>query len=480
MRNGNPESSHWSERVKLDSDSSDDGDHDEETADARRVRMAKAYLEDLEDKVASNDGAGIVGRKAAARARRGLSDDGPIPTSADNVAAALADQVAKAAPDYIRQLSKGIAGLIGKGAPRDVRTIPDIVARRTHKLSPTSVTVSEDGRVAVSGGKDASVILTDLETGVRTKWLGHRNGDVKAGHTADVLSVAMSIDGSLVASGGRDKYVRLWDVRSPTPLVASMKGHRAAVTGVAFRRGGTTLYSSSEDRTVKVWSAAEGAFQETLFGHLSEVNGISALSRERCFSVSRDGTARLWKVIEESQLLFDGAHVGSVDAVTAVADDTFVSGGQDGTVVMWNAGRRKPVGAQPKAHGSGWISALAGAPYSDIVASGSCNGVVRLWRVNRAGRTRADAFGPVASFALKGWVNGLAWAGHGRVLVAAVAPEHRLGRWSKLDGVRGGLRVIPLLSDSWEDDLAAQEAAGENGVDESGNGSDDESSDGGI
>jgi len=58
------------------------------------------------------------------------------------------------------------------------------------------------------------------------------------------------------------------------------------------------LFSAGVDRTVKLWNASEGAYIDSLYGHLAPVCSLSALSKERVLSSSSDHTARLWKIPE--------------------------------------------------------------------------------------------------------------------------------------------------------------------------------------
>ena len=139
-----------------------------------------------------------------------------------------------------------------------------------------------------------------------------------------------------------------------------------------------------------------------------------------------------------------------------------------------------------------WISALAHCPGSDVISSGSGDGFLRLWRLvserelaggdgddedggdgggddgddddagadrRRARRLasitmsaaeagRAGAFRGIvalgAPIAVPGIVNGLAFSADGRLLVAAVGREHRLGGWFRSPEGRDGVLFIRM------------------------------------
>ena len=62
-------------------------------------------------------------------------------------------------------------------------------------------------------------------------------------------------------------------------------------------------------------------------------------------------------------------------------------------------------------------------------------------------RTRARtsaALAQVMSAPVRGFVNGLAIAPSGRYVAAAVAQEHRLGRWFRDASARNGVAIVPL------------------------------------
>jgi len=174
-----------------------------------------------------------------------------------------------------------------------------------------------------------------------------------------------------------------------------------------------------------------------------------------------------------------------------------------GALALWHAGRKKPLATARVAHGRGaalqdastargaggddgdeaaehnptevsrWIASVATLPGSDVVASGSCDGMVRLWearggeppaagaaaaaaraagggvaaRIGGGGggeRKLAPGLREMACFELPGFVNGLALARSGRFVVAATGQEHRLGRWERVRAARNAVYLVPL------------------------------------
>ena len=472
------------EDIASDFSSDDDEEHEEssasdedeaESADQKRLRLAKQYL-------------AAVGSGAAGEA----DDEDEVDAAIEN---RLTKDVLVAKNRYTKMITKGLfTGFTGAMTGDSTRR-----RLRGHSLSATCVALGKDDMHAFSGSKDCSVIQWDVETG---KKLSVMVADkAKKGRDGQVLCVAASSDGRLVASGGRDKLVRLWDARS-NELLGSFSGHRDIVTALTFQDGTSQLYTGSADRTVKLWNMTEQAYLDTLYGHQSPILALDSLSRERCLSSGADRALRLWKIPEDSQLVFNGHSSGNIDTVSMINEELFVSGGEDGEVCLWSAAKKKPVASAPHSVNRiaeedheccHWVSAVAGCRYSNLAASGAADGVVRLWRADKS-------LTPVGTVPIEGHVNGLALTADGSVLVAATGQEHRMGRWSKIQKAKNAVHVVRIGSgeadgsdededvesdyedDSLDEDEAKEAGLGDDEEDEEGEdseemGEDDESDD---
>nr|XP_037281754.1 LOW QUALITY PROTEIN: U3 small nucleolar RNA-interacting protein 2-like [Rhipicephalus microplus] len=315
-----------------------------------------------------------------------------------------------------------------------------------HKLPVTCVTVSQDGQHIFSGSKDCAIIKWCAKTGKKLFTVpGAKKNDAKSGHGGHVLAISISSDGMYLASGCQLKMIFIWNPSTMQQLHI-FQGHRGPVMGLAFRTGSHQLYSCSADRSVKVWNLDEMAYVETLFGHQDAVTAIDSYTRERAVTAgSRDNTLRVWKIPEESQLVYQ-SHNCSVDCAKMINEQHFVSGADDGSLSLWSALKKKPTSVHHQAHGSQdgaprWITAVASLRCTDLIASGSWNGEVKLW----SSGDECKKLKEVASIPVEGFVNALVFNSSGDVLVAAVGQEHRLGRWWKLKEARNCVIVLPLI-----------------------------------
>lgn len=400
-----------------------ESEEDNETAEEKRLRLARVYLSEVENE---------------------LKERG------EEVEAGIQDRLKEDVEADRGKSRKEFASRLESIPSESVRYHGD----KQHKLAVTCVVISPDSRLVFSASKDAGIVVWELATGRKvTKLPGGRRGQQSyhPGHCSTVLALAVSSDGEYLASGDMDKLVHVWSIQGDTlTKVHTFKGHRDAVSGLTFRRGTHTLYSSSWDRSIKIWSVDEKAYVETLFGHQDKICGIDAGGRERCVTAGgRDGTARVWKIVEESQLVFNGPQ-SSIDCVALLNEEHWVTGGEDGHLAVWGIHKKKPLVVVQNSHGvdpsngePNWVSAVATKHNTDTVITGSRDGVVRVWQVGEGFRTLNQVG---TGIKVAGTVNSLAISSCGNWLVAGVGQEHKLGRWWRDKLAKNKVVIIPLPS----------------------------------
>ncbi|KAJ7529169.1 hypothetical protein O6H91_15G036100 [Diphasiastrum complanatum] len=416
-----------------------------ETADEKRLRLAKAYLDRL--RAAAEEDQDIDDEREELEGRR------------DSLVADLLKQ------EQLEESGRVQRKLAARVLKPSTLSDGNNVSRR-HRQSVTAITLTEDDSKGFAASKDGLIVQWNIETGqsdmyvwpnqeaassVPVSNLKPKRGKKgrKEQGSRHVLSLAVSSDGRYLASGGLDRSVHLWDTRNREHIQA-FAGHRGAVSSLVFRRGTQQLMSGSFDRTIKLWSADDRSYIDTLFGHQSEVLTLDCLRQERLLSAGRDRTLRIWKIPEETQLVFRG-HAASLECCCFISNAEFLSGSDDGSVALWSTMRKKPVflaknahengflGAHTSVHSCGavesWVGAVCVCRGSDLAASGAGDGSIRLWAIEEENRSLRA----LHSLPVKGFVNSLAFAYTGRFLLAGVGQEPRLGRWGRNPEARNGV-----------------------------------------
>lgn len=328
-----------------------------------------------------------------------------------------------------------------------VPELDEIKVLRGHKLPITCIVVSPDERFLFSSAKDCCIIKWDpVESKKLFKIKGGHRCKPKITHTGHIVCLAISSDNKFLVSGGKDNLIHVWNVET-CEHIHCFKGHRGAVNGLAFRLNSHQLFSASSDRCVKVWNLDVMGYVETLFGHQNEVLACDSLTRERCATVGgRDCTVRIWKIVEESQLIYHG-HAGCVDCIKLINEEHFVTGADDGSVCLWSVMKKKPLltirDAHPIESGTKpWITAVTALTNSDLVATGSSNGQLKIWKCGPKFLTLDCLF----SIPVTGFINSLQFSPTGHKLYAGVGQEHKQGRWQRIKEARNSILIISLFN----------------------------------
>jgi WD40 repeat protein/serine/threonine protein kinase len=190
----------------------------------------------------------------------------------------------------------------------------------------SSISLSEDGQLAVSGSYDRTVRVWELATG--------RCLHALQGHTGWVNAVSLSADGRWVLSGGKDKIVRLRDVTTGRCL-HRFEAHRFGVHSVHLSPHGPWALSAGF-RTIRLWNTITGDLLQTV-EHDENISTV-CLTADGRFVVAGgwDNTVRLWDLMTGQCLWTSQGHADQVCSVCLSADGRFaLSGSHDKTVRLW-------------------------------------------------------------------------------------------------------------------------------------------------
>jgi WD40 repeat protein/protein-tyrosine-phosphatase len=243
-----------------------------------------------------------------------------------------------------------------------------------HGDEVTCVSLNTNGTLLASGSLDNSIRFWSLADGVARQELRE--------HTGAVWAVQFNNVSNLLASGGglSDHSVRLWQAVDGQPQKI-LEGHRGLVRCLTFTSDGKYLLSGSGDNTIRMWDVHNGSEVHMLRGHKGLVHSLLLSPDNRWLaSGSVDKSMRIWDLAEAKEVKRFERHK---DRITALICDhnwrAFYSASWDSTIKLMSLNGKQEFKTL-QGHTS-WVTCLALTPDSQILASGSRECVIRLWKV---------------------------------------------------------------------------------------------------
>ncbi|CAD5121150.1 DgyrCDS9688 [Dimorphilus gyrociliatus] len=250
-----------------------------------------------------------------------------------------------------------------------------------HRNVVNCVTVSRDGKMAVSGSKDTTLRVWSVDSGSLT--------DILEGHSGQVTCVAIANENAFIASGSADRTVKIWSIVL-AEVVTNYEQHNSTVTCVNVLADNMRILSAEEEGKALLWNAEDGSTLLSCSCHtnLLAVSPISKL----VFAGDGGCTAKLW-------LLNTGDVVGTLthtDKITCVGfspdNEYIVTGSMDNSLKIWLASSAKltQVLVEHETH----VTAVSVC--SKTVVSGDKDGLVLLWDIE-FGNVKQRMMGHTAS-----------------------------------------------------------------------------------
>lgn len=244
-----------------------------------------------------------------------------------------------------------------------------------HRTSCRKLRFSADGSVLITGSKDQSLCMVDLNSGAVSQRLPEA-------HSAAIYSLCI-VDENLLASGDDDGHVKVWDRRRNTAIMACRENDDF-ISDLAVGDNRRVLLAASGDGTLTAFNLRQRALQLQSEPYEDEFLSLAILKHGRKVLVGAgDGSVNLfsWGYWDNmgDRLLAGRSH--AVDSLAAISEDFFCLGTADGRIRVASVLPNKCLGVLGT-HGRFPVESLSVSRDSQLLASCSHDQLVKFWDVS--------------------------------------------------------------------------------------------------
>ncbi|MBD2692711.1 WD40 repeat domain-containing protein [Anabaena catenula] len=158
-----------------------------------------------------------------------------------------------------------------------------------------SMVLSQDGQILITGSYRKIKVWHTSSIVSKKKVEDIQPLHILIGHSHIVSSLAISSDAKFLLSGSRDKTIKVWNLETGK-LIHTLKSHRDGVYAVALSPNEQIIASGSADKTIKLWHLETGELLGTFTGHANTVTALTfTASGEMLVSGSLDKTIKIWQ-----------------------------------------------------------------------------------------------------------------------------------------------------------------------------------------
>jgi WD40 repeat protein len=276
----------------------------------------------------------------------------------------------------------------------DARTGRELSQIEAHKDGAVGLSLSPDGKQAVTGGNDTIVRLWDLEA--------ERELRRFEGHDDKVWSVKFSPDGRQILSGSHDKTMRLWDVATGRE-VRRFEGLNAAVWATALSPDGRLAASASLTEGVRLWDLGTRQKPRALQGLAAAMTVAFSPCGTQVLgggvdkpdeggekpTLMKNGLLVVWDIETGNQRARFQGHTAAVRAVAISPDGRrAVTSGYDHTVRLWDLEGKTELASYDWPEPA-LLFGVAFTPDGRRVVATGGDGTVRVLEITVDGRPRS-------------------------------------------------------------------------------------------
>jgi WD40 repeat protein len=246
-----------------------------------------------------------------------------------------------------------------------------------HENRVTCVSVTPDGRRAISGGADDALCVWDLESGRRVNRF-RADGSLSC--------VSITPDGERAFSGSFEKLT-LWDLALAQPLLVIERSGMffADLSVTPDGRVALSLCRRrwSSESTLVLWDLTSGRCLRELAGQpCSDATVRLAADGRRAIAGGVEKHLRVWNLETPESVDTLAGHSRPVLCVAITADGKrAVSGSDDNTLRIWDLDQSRCIKTF-EGH-TDRVTSLDITPDGVRAVSGSCDGTLRVWDVEK-------------------------------------------------------------------------------------------------
>lgn len=283
---------------------------------------------------------------------------------------------------------------------------------KAHTKEVFSISSSPDGKHLVSASQDGTVIIWDLDSGVKLKTLTI--------HSGPVYSACFSHDGSHILSASSDGTTKITDIKSGE-IIHSME-HCCEVSSTVYSPCGNFIASGTEEGPICIWEVETGNLYRELSGHEKWVSSVEfSKCGKHILSASEDGTVKIWNIADEICIKTFHVHSGPVNSAKFSNDEkTVLSASDDKTIKIWDTETGKVL------HNlTGHENVVSHAEYSPdrrLIISSSWDNTVKIWDA-----TTGDLIHTYMGHSLA--VSSAQFSNDGRFMISA-SWDHKIKLWN--------------------------------------------------
>jgi len=286
-----------------------------------------------------------------------------------------------------------------------------------HSGPVNSIDISPDGKTLLSGSKDETIRIWNLDKRISEKTINTKGSSVKRVcfnsngtkflaalycvfeeydlktfkkrsskkiHTSFVETCLYSADDNyILTSSWRDNTLVICKAKNLKKYVQTTEVYW--VDNAIFNKSASLVFSGGHDNLVKMWDAATGGMIRSYAGHEDWVYDICLSPDEKMlYSASFDKTVKAWDLNSGKNIFTLKGHTEGIVCIDITADGRYLAtGSSDKDIIIWDIAGRKEL-KRLKGH-EGAVMDVQFSTDGGTLYSCSIDKTIRIWKTGLNG-----------------------------------------------------------------------------------------------